>query len=88
MDRSGALHTHSSALSKHFLIQAKAREKNQDSGDNKRKVSAGTLSTNIHEEISTQGLDIASMPFRACYMNMMVLVTVAPTLGQIPDQHE
>lgn len=88
MDRSRALHTHSSALSKHFLIRAKAREKTQDSRDNKRRASAGTLNTDIHEEIFTQGLDLACMPCRVCYANMMVLLSVAPTLEQIPDLHE
>ncbi len=42
MDRSRALYTISGALSKHSLIQTKAREKDLDSADNKRQTSAGT----------------------------------------------
>jgi len=40
------------ALSKHSLIPAKAKEKDLDSGDNKRKTTAGNQSTDIRKETS------------------------------------
>lgn len=54
MGRGRALHTKSSALSKHSLIHAKAREKDLDSAITKEKTSAGTQSTDIRKEISAE----------------------------------
>lgn len=81
MDRGRALHTKSSALSKHSLIQAKAGEKDLDSADNKRKTSAATQSTDVREEISAEVQALHPSPCRACTVNTLILVIVALAFG-------